>query len=484
MDYYEKYLKYKNKYKNLKNLDGGMKIIINDNVTRDSITGKQFENIFKYATNVEIVSVSSLTGFIFRITLPENITIFRSDIIDTDGNLMNLQTNMLPNTGVKLVDIIFKICIIQEYREPKINNYNLYKKISCTLKELTDEYYVQRKIYDTTTMNGGIPVCPDVISLLTFSNSKFNCLFIKDQSDESNLSNIFSANPVFQNINREVNNIHLRITRSVGIILMESVPSSYKQLKFLIIDSKPTELFIEMSKRVLANSLIIFFRSGIILLDAHLKNWMYDNCQPFNQFKIKAIDFGRVYDRNTDIDKIEIYTRKYFLKESIKKRQNFAVLMDHNSIHVKTVLHISNIMRDELIALNCLIKKNPDGKILWQPDCTPPINITISDTKVMQIDSCMILMHRIFVISAFIDYFHNMSKFGKNTCQMVDIFNILFRSRCSNINDMIKYNLNINLIEYLNYISPEAKEFTILSYMEIKEYVKTYLEPTPSRVKY
>jgi hypothetical protein len=241
MDYYEKYLKYKNKYKNLKNLDGGMKIIINDNVTRDSITDKQFENIFKYATNVEIVSVSSLTGFIFRITLPENITIFRSDIIDTDGNLMNLQTNMLPNTGVKLVDIIFKICIIQEYREPKINNYNLYKKISCTLKELTDEYYVQRKIYDTTTMNGGIPVCLDVISLLTFSNSKFNCLFIKDQSDESNLSNIFSANPVFQYINREVNNIHLRITRSVGIILMESVPSSYKQLKFLIIDSKPTE---------------------------------------------------------------------------------------------------------------------------------------------------------------------------------------------------------------------------------------------------
>jgi hypothetical protein len=88
-------------------------------------------------------------------------------------------------------------------------------------------------------------------------------------------------------------------------------------------------------------------------------------------------------------------------------------------------------------------------------------------------------MHRIFVISAFIDYFHNMSKFNKNSCQMFEILNILFRSRCTNLKDMMKYNLRINLVDYLNRISPEAKEFTILSYIDIKEYVKNYLEPTP-----
>ena len=86
MNYCEKYIKYKNKYNNLKILSGGMKIVINNIVSRNTITIEQFENIFRYATNIEIVSVNSVTGFIFRITIPENITPFRSDIIDIDNN--------------------------------------------------------------------------------------------------------------------------------------------------------------------------------------------------------------------------------------------------------------------------------------------------------------------------------------------------------------------------------------------------------------
>jgi hypothetical protein len=491
MDYYEKYLKYKNKYKNLKKIHGGMKIVINDNVSRDLITVKQFEDIFRYATNIEIVSVDSLTGFIFRIKIPENITIFRSDIIDTDGKLMNLQSNMLPNTGVKIVDVIFKICIIQEKRGPKINNFNSINKISCTLQKLKDEYNTQRKIYDTSMINGGIPVCPDVISLLIFSKINFQKLFIESQS--CNLSNIFSENPVFQYINREIDDRSLPIIRSVGIILMESLPSTYKQLYILKKDIMQKDLFLEMSKRVFANFIIIFYRSGIILLDAHLKNWMFDNCQYFNQFKVKAIDFGRFIDINTQLNIIEMYSRQYFESAEQDIMQNFAVLMDHDTSNVTDEdddddyddeyddEDVSKMLVDELISLNYLIKSNLYGQILWQSDGAPPINIIISDTKVMQIDSCMILIHRILVLSSYIDYFHNMFKFNKNFGQMKDLFNVLFRNRCDNFEKMMDYNLGINLVNYLNMISPEAKEFTILAYMDIKEYIKNYLEPTLSR---
>jgi hypothetical protein len=485
MDYYEKYLKYKNKYNSLKNLHGGMKIVINDIVSRDSISIEQFENIFIYATNVEIVSVNSLIGFIVRITLPENYTPFRSDIIDVDNKLMNLQINMLPTTGVKLVDIIFKICIIQEISEPRINNYESYRKYTCTLQELTNEYFTQRKIYDTSMMNGGIPVCPDVISLLTFSNSTFNSLFINDQDqDQSNLSNIFSTNPVFQYINREVNNIDLPITRTVGIILMESLPPSFKPLYDLKILEKPyhpSELFIKMAESILTNYLIIFFRSGLILLDAHVRNWMYDNCQQFNQFKVKAIDFGNVVDRNTEIDKIVRYSNNTFSKLSLETIRSFATLMGCDPSNINNVFDAVNIIREEIIFLNCLIKNNPDGKILWQPDGAPPINIIISDTKVMQIDSCMILIHRILVLSAYIGCFYNISENGKQGAQMIYIFNVIFKNRCEDLKQMINFKISNNLTVYLNFLPTGTKEFTISTYMNIKECIKDYLEPTPSR---
>jgi hypothetical protein len=476
MNFCEKYIKYKNKYKNLKTLSGGMKIVINDIVSRNTITIEQFENIFRYATQVEIVSVNSLTGFILRIKIPENITPFRSDIIDTDSELMNLEKNMLPNTGIKLIDIILKICIIQEKLEPRIKdfNFNIVKE-TCTLQELKDEYYMQRRIYDTSMINGGIPVCPDVISLLIFSNISFKKLFIEPQS--CNLSNIFSKNPVFRYINSEVDG---RITRSVGIILMESLPSSYKQLKILKNDTNQINLFIEMSKRVLANYIIIFFRSRQILLDAHLGNWMYDNCQSISQFRVKAIDFGRVLDINTAINKIMFLIEKIFEKKQTRYRNQFIELMGFNSIDNITTTQICKIIKNEFIHLNCLIMENSDGKILWQPDCTPPININISSTKVMQIDSCMILIHRILVISAFIDYFYNNYLYSKKNNQMFNIFNILFRLRCTNLDVMIQYKLGINLKKYLDVISSEAKEFTILAYMDIKEYIKSYFEPIPS----
>ena len=46
----------------------------------------------------------------------------------------------------------------------------------------------------------------------------------------------------------------------------------------------------------------------------------------------------------------------------------------------------------------------------------------------------------------------------------------------------MRLGLGINLENYLNALSKaESKEYTILSYINIKEHIKNYLEPTSSR---
>ena len=94
----------------------------------------------------------------------------------------------------------------------------------------------------------------------------------------------------------------------------------------------------------------------------------------------------------------------------------------------------------------------------------------------------MKLIHRIFILCALIDSFHNYARFRKEYCQMSSIFNVLFRLRCTNPEDMIQWRLGVNLENYLDALTkPESKEYTIQSYMRIKEYIREYLEPTSQR---
>lgn len=461
---------------------GGMKIVINDIVSRENITEAQFIDIFQHTTNVEIVSTGSLTGFIIRVTIPDEFSPFESDIIDSSGNLLDAAQYMLPKTGVKLVDIIFKLCIVQPKTGSNIDNYNSVHKGTSTLQELRDEYHTQRKVYDTSMSYAGTPICPDVISLLTFTKSNFVDLFIKP---DSSLYTIFGTNPVFEYLNTQVNKKYISAERSIGLILMESLPSSYKTVRSLegpLTTAANKTLFAEMAERVLANYVILFFRGGIIPLDAHMRNWMYDESQQVDQFKIKAIDFGRVLERRTRLDKIANITRKYFSRRPSSSVRGFVEILGCEPLSGNHAVSASNVMRREMTALNRLIKYNQDGHILWEPDSDSYTPIKITDEKVMQIDSSMMLIHRIFVLCALIDSFYNFVKYKRENCQMMDIFNVLFRRRCTNPDDMRQWRLGVNLADYLNAITnPESREQTILSYMRIKEYIKRYLEPTLSR---
>jgi hypothetical protein len=465
--------------------NGGMKIVINDTVSRENITEAQFVSIFQHTTNVEIVSTGSLTGFIIRATIPAEFSPFQSDIVDSSGNLLEASQYMHPTTGVTLTDIIFKLCIIQNKSFPDIDDYNSVHKGTSTLQELKDEYYTQRKVYDTSMSYAGIPICPDVIALLTFTKLNFLNLFT---TPDSSLYPIFGTNPVFEYLSTQLNKKDISVTRSVGLIIMESLPASYTPARTLeksLTSVAEKALLTEMVERILANYCILVFRSGIIPLDAHMRNWMFDNTQQVGQFKVKAIDFGRVLDRRTQLNKIKsithIYLGKYgggLLQQKLVKK--FVRLLGHKTVDKETSIYGAEMMNQEMVALNRIIKYNQNGRILWQPDSSTPI--TISDVQVMQIDSSMKLIHRIFILGALIDSFNNYARFRKEYCQMSSIFNVLFRLRCTNPEDMIKWKLGVNLENYIDALTkPESKEYTIQSYMRIKEYIREYLEPTSLR---
>lgn len=467
--------------------NGGMKIVINDTVSRENITEAQFVSIFQHTTNVEIVSTGSLTGFIIRATIPADFSPFQSDIVDSSGNLLEASQYMHPTTGVKLTDIIFKLCIIQNKSFPDIDDYNSVHKGTSTLQELKDEYYTQRKVYDTSMSYAGIPICPDVIALLTFTKSNFFDLFIKP---DSSLYPIFGTNPVFEYLNTQLNKKDISVVRSVGLVIMESLPASYTPARTLeksLTSVVEKALLTEMAERILANYCILVFRSGIIPLDAHMRNWMFDNTQQIGQFKVKAIDFGRVLERRTQLDKIKSITYTYLgkyggglLQQKLVKK--FARILGHDSVDEDTAIYGAEMMKQEIVALNRIIKYNQNGRILWQADSNSFTPITISDEQVMQIDSSMKLIHRIFILGALIDSFYNYARFRKEYCQMSSIFNVLFRLRCTNPEDMIKWQLGVNLENYLAALTkPESKEYTIQSYMRIKEYIREYLEPTSQR---
>ena len=97
---------------------GGMKIIIKDKkgqdvVVRKLTSKKEFVSIFSNNIAIDIISVDSLTGFILRITLPEDATPFRSDIFNEVGELMTAEEHKQPTTGRLVTEHILKCCIIK-----------------------------------------------------------------------------------------------------------------------------------------------------------------------------------------------------------------------------------------------------------------------------------------------------------------------------------------------------------------------------------
>ena len=499
---------------------GGMKIIVKNDRGEDTtirkIKDKQdFISIFSNTIRVEIVSVDSLTGFILRITLPVDATPFRSDIFNERGGLMNADEYQLPNTGQFVTEHILKCSIVQPDPHKRVERFNsTIKKETCTSNELTQEYYSQSIVYNATMAYGGMPVCPDAYAIMKFNLTEFREIFFPDTLSPRHLglppitTNIFRENAVFRYLLRQM---ELDSSRSVGIIVMESLPPSYQTMKSLYYTfykiSNPSSmspallqnkmLFNDMTERVLAICVIIFYRTGYIPLDAHLGNWMYDTTQSLEQFKVKGIDFGKVISfRNKEgITNIMNYVRTYIrmlsnnniaYKNLIIKK--FASILNIPLSRMQTAELSGTMIGEIFIKLVKLIRRNMNGHLLWHPTGATFQVVTKDATsrlpeETMEVDSCMILIHKILFLISLVDgCFNSVTYNDHHFCQLRDVFSYVYGLKCNNLESMLVNNVYIDLVSYLTSMSNYSKRIeAIQSYARIRDHIGNYLHVSSER---
>ena len=499
---------------------GGMKIIVKNDRGRDTTIRKikekrDFISIFSNTVRVEVVSVDSLTGFILRITLPADATPFRSDIFNESGELMNADEYQLPNTGQIVTEHILKCSIVQADSRNRVEKFNsVVKKGTCTSNELTREYTAQSYLYDATMAYGGMPVCPDAYAIMEFNLAEFREIFFPDTLSPSHVglppitTNIFRENAVFRYLLRQM---ELDSSRSVGIIVMESLPPSYQTLKSLYSTfykiSSPRAmspallqnklLFNEMTERVLAICVIVFYRTGYIPLDAHLGNWMYDTTQSLEQFKIRAIDFGKVisFGNRQGIVNIMNYVRTYIrllcnnnmtYKNLIIKK--FATILNIPLSRMQTAELSGTMIGEIFIKLTKLIRRNMNGHLLWHPAGATFQVVTKDATsrspaETMEVDSCMILIHKILFLISLVDgCFNSITYDNHHFCQLRESLSYVFGVKCNNLQSMFENNVYIDLVSYLTFMSNYSKRIeAIQSYARIRDYIGNYLHVSSER---
>ena len=504
--------------------EGGMKLVVKNDKGEDISIRKvrdlvEFINIFSNTLNVHNVSVNSLTGFILRITLPIDATPFRSDIFNERGELMNADEYQLPNTGRLVTQHILKCCIVQPHREPKIADFTAGRhKGTCTSRQLVKEYNDQSDIYNATMAYGGMPVCPDVYAVMEFNLTQFREIFFPDTLPPGHVcslpamgTNVFKENRVFRYLLAQLEApLPPSFERKVGIILMESLPPSYAPLMDLhgtfpaanpaalsasAIFTERKRLFDDMTYRSLAICVIIFYRIGYIPLDAHLGNWMYDTTQTVDQFKVQAIDFGRVISHTeyVSVEAIRNYVRSYIRlytnpAEKALVISGLARLLGIDPSTIGTAEMCGTKVGEIIVALNKLIRRNQNGSILWNPT-GPRFSVVTRPAaagqpeQTMEVDSCMILIHRILFLIALVDGCFNSCMFrNHHFCQLRDLFSSLFGIKCNNLNSMIGDRVYIDFVSYLRAIPNDRERIrTIEAYRRIRDNIGEYLRITPER---
>ena len=370
---------------------------------------------------------------------------------------------------------------------------------------------------------GGMPVCPDIYALMVLNLTEFRETFFSDTLSPGHVTalpsistNVFRENNVFRYLLQQMQAPLPPTTKSgapferkVGIILMESLPPSYvplRQLKMQIPTSKTSgainisvvqkqRLFTEITERALSICLVVFYRIGYTPLDSHLGNWMYDITQAIDQFKVRAIDFGRVVSHKIprNIEYIKNNTREYIrsYKNIIQKNAiiaGFSQLLGITSPRLTTAEACGTKVGEIIIALNKLIRRNLNGHLLWHPTgAIIPIIVkdatASSPVETMNVDSCMILIHKIIFIIAIVDSCFNTLMYNDHHfCQLYEIFFTLFGNKYTNIATMVKNNVYLDLVTYLNSIGDYAERIRIIeTYERIRDYNGSYLRVSPQR---
>jgi hypothetical protein len=140
------------------------------------------------------------------------------------------------------------------------------------------------------------------------------------------------------------------------------------------------------------------------------------------------------------------------------------------------------------IKLTKLIRRNMNGHLLWHPTGATFQVVTKDATsrspvETMEVDSCMILIHKILFLISLVDgCFNSITYDNHHFCQLRESLSYVFGVKCNNLQSMLENNVYIDLVSYLTSMSNYSKRIeAIQSYARIRDYIGNYLHVSSER---
>ena len=412
-------------------MNGGMKMISADGTRVLARNDPEIHALLlselKTAEKVEIVSTGSAYSLIVRVSLRAGL--FRDDLIGEDGQMMVGDERWWPTTGNPIRDVILKFILVSSpmtrYTYDKVDD-----KSTMLAIDVENEYKQQRIAFDVTKST--VPISPDVIELLHFP-------------DLASFNETFPSNPIYNecHVFQELRKCMTTIPgATIAMIMMESIPATYVPLKQLF---KKREIYFGLIAQICAMCVVLFHMCRMIALDAHRSNWLVDMMKP-KPLRVKLIDYGMCLAR-LDTGKISEIVNTYFERHPTELPAYLKLMgaQDDSPSHSP-----SEVMTKAINSVN----------VPYAP-----------------MESWI---HKILVISMLIDGFFNMNHSTKTTCQMKNVFNVVYDNACVSMSKMLQ-TLSLDLPTYL--ASQSQKRVQLMNEMlrNMALYMDTYYHLRPRR---
>jgi hypothetical protein len=453
---------------------GGIKVLLpnfhNPVMEREIQTIQGLHHILSNTRNIEIVSTGSLNSFVFRLHLDPSQNLFRSDTLDTKKSFFSRQPTPLSSAkvenetdGIPIHEIIIKICLIgTPSNRTRLDCFKGRDKAWIEINQLVNEYNTQRYLYSSMMSISGNPFCPDAFGLVTIPSP--------DITNPRTLINMFRIVPNIQSMLQSDTDLQLvndYLNKyadrgfQLGVILMESIPSSFKPIHYYSLIDQPhynKNIYKKLCEGIGAINILSIYRGKMFHLDAHPGNWL---CNPKASMvqQIKEIDFGRVYRIDNDANlrhliqdtkqNIEIYVKnilqrnEYIQKEFINKfyillgikDEQLARFSSEQNLDVK-INYAQTLFEREIYSLIQLFRTNDYF--------TQPYISMNADERRMNIK----MIHRLILISALIDSFYNCANYAVTQGQISHIYNVILNIAVLSPENILNYPISIDLDEY------------------------------------
>jgi len=323
---------------------------------------------------LSILSVGSLFGFVFKLTLPHHI---QSPFMGPSAT--GLRFNVpIQEFIIKLVvvskpasEILYPIQVVAEPNV--VGGYETIPKKSVSRESLIEEVRIQNYIWKRSVYASRPAICPPVeyANIIEFSKEgkdkanqmlkQFQQNLPYGQIEQTTIQ--YLANAIYHR-NPSGNGGYYYDNRSLGIVLMPAIPGAQTFYEF----RKRTDIAIDVVQNVAANIIAQIVRLlidiQVIHLDLHYANVLVDN-----KFNSTIIDFGIASQINLGSDDayFNMDEKTLILTEITKFNQEYRKIGKRRASDVEP---IDNQKRDFIInVMNYIAEKDKERYVrLGKPE--------------------------------------------------------------------------------------------------------------------